>query len=615
MAILRQIGAQYSADKKGTVFTVWAPNAKQVHILLHKPEPIQVPLQREAMGYWTALSEFANPGTRYTVMLDEETERPDPASHFQPEGVHKASEVVDHTSFTWTDKKWKNLPLHQYIIYELHVGTFTPEGTFESMIERLPELKELGITAIELMPVAQFPGSRNWGYDGVLPFAVQNSYGGPEGLKKLVNACHEQGLAVVLDVVYNHMGPEGNYLHDFGPYFTDKYKTPWGSALNFDDNHSDAVRNYFIQNALMWLRDYHIDALRLDAVHAIYDMGAKHFLQELQEHVQELEDQVGRDFILIAESDLNDVRLINSMERGGYGLDAQWSDDFHHVIHAMVTGEQEGYYVGFGTQDQLAKVMKKAFVYDGLYSEHRHRTFGNSTEDNRAEQFVVCSQNHDQVGNRMLGERLSDLVDFETLKAVAGLVILSPYLPMLFMGEEYGEKNPFLYFVSHGDKALIEAVRKGRREEFKSFAWQGEAPDPQSEKTFNQSKLSRSYTENTQQNQLREFYKRLLQLRKNTAALSKPDKSKVLAQISDEKVLHLIHQTKEPYLYCLFNLHDSAQSINLAQPEENTGNWKTILHSAAAEWGGSGSELPDVLEQKAEVTLPPKSVLILQQQF
>lgn len=614
MAVLREIGANYTPGE-GTVFTVWAPEAYTVQVLLHKPEPIQVPLQREAMGYWTGLSEFATPGTRYTIVLNEETERPDPASHYQPDDVHGPSAVVDHTGFTWTDKDWKNLPLHEYIIYELHIGTFTPEGTFESAIERLPELKELGITAIEIMPVAQFPGNRNWGYDGVLPFAVQNSYGGPDGLKKLVNACHKQGLAVVLDVVYNHMGPEGNYLHDFGPYFTDKYKTPWGMALNFDDNHSDAVRNFFFQNALMWFRDYHLDALRLDAVHAIYDMGARHFLQELQEHVQELEQQVSRDFILIAESDLNDVRLINPIDHGGYGLDAQWSDDFHHVIHAMVTGEQEGYYVGFGKPEQLAKVMERAFVYDGLYSEHRHRTFGSSTGQNKAEQFVVCSQNHDQVGNRMLGERLSDLVDYETLKVVAGLVILSPYLPMLFMGEEYGEQQPFQYFVSHGDKDLIEAVRKGRREEFKAFAWQGEAPDPQSEETFNRSKLSRSYTSNTQQNQLREYYKRLLQLRKTTPCLAKPNKDKVRARMdAHDKVLHLMHRTKEPYVYCLFNLNDQEQEISLLQAEEAQGNWKVLLQSAAAAWGGPGKDDVETLEQKAKVTLPPKSVLVLQQQ-
>lgn len=613
MAILREIGANYTTGK-GTVFTVWAPNASKVKVLLHKPEPVQVTLQKEAFGYWTGLSELATPGTRYTFVLDDDTERPDPASRYQPEGVHAASEVVDHSAFAWADQNWRNLPLHEYIIYELHVGTFTDEGTFESMIGRLPELRELGVTAIELMPVAQFPGSRNWGYDGVYPFATQASYGGPEGLKKLVNACHEQGMAVIMDVVYNHMGPEGNYLNDFGPYFTDRYKTPWGMALNFDDNHSDAVRNFFFQNALMWLRDYHIDALRLDAVHAIYDMGAKHFLQELQEHVLELEEQVGRDFILIAESDLNDVRLINPMHRGGYGLDAQWSDDFHHVIHAMVTGEQNGYYVGFGKPEQLAKVMERAFVYDGLYSEHRHRTFGNSTENNRAQQFVVCSQNHDQVGNRMLGERLSNLVDFETLKVVAGLVILSPYQPMLFMGEEYGEQNPFLYFVSHGDKALIEAVRKGRREEFKSFAWQGEAPDPQSEETFRKSKLSRSYSSNAQQHQLREYYKELIRLRKTLPALQQPDKKQVHATMNEkDQVLHLIHRTKEPYTYCLFNMSDTAQQVKLGQAA-GEGAWRELLHSGDATWGGQRTDKAMRPNTGDTLNLPPKTLLVLQKE-
>ncbi|MFD2515114.1 malto-oligosyltrehalose trehalohydrolase [Pontibacter locisalis] len=612
MSILREIGAQYNPEN-GTVFTVWAPEARKVEVKLHHPKPESIELQREAFGYWTALAESAKQDTRYTFLLDGEKERPDPASQSQPEGVHNASAVVDHTSFNWTDKKWRGLPLEQYIIYELHVGAFTEEGTFAGVTEKLAELKNLGVTAIEIMPVAQFPGERNWGYDGVYPFAVQNSYGGPEELKKLIDSCHQQGIAVVLDVVYNHLGPEGNYLRDFGPYFTHKYNTPWGDALNFDDNHADAVRNFFFQNALMWFRDYHIDALRLDAVHAIFDMSAKHFLQELQEHVKQLEEQEGRPFILIAESDLNDVRLINPVDDGGYGLEAQWSDDFHHVLHAMVTGEQSGYYVGFGTAEQLVKVMKRAFVYDGLYSEHRNRTFGNSTEHNLAKQFVVCSQNHDQVGNRMLGERLSQLVDFEMLKVLAGLVIFSPYLPMLFMGEEYGEQNPFLYFVSHSDKDLIEAVRKGRREEFSSFAWQGEAPDPQSEETFQKSKLKRSYTSDEQQLKLREFYKRLIQLRKSSPALATPDKNLIEASMEEqEKVLHLLHATKQPHLYCLFNINKQPATVNISLATE-VKNWQVVLHSAATDWGGLGSDLPQEIKTKEDIRLPAASMLVLKQ--
>ncbi|GAB3529695.1 malto-oligosyltrehalose trehalohydrolase [Pontibacter brevis] len=613
MSILRKIGAEYNPGK-GTTFTVWAPEAEQVEVSLHNPDKKKITLQREAFGYWTALAEDAGPGTRYTFTLNGEKDRPDPASQFQPDGVHEASAVVDHTGFNWKDKNWKGLPLEKLIIYELHVGTFTEEGTFESIIEKLPELKDLGITAIEIMPVAQFPGGRNWGYDGVYPFAAQNSYGGPEGLKKLVNACHEQELSVVLDVVYNHMGPEGNYLNDYGPYFTNKYNTPWGNALNFDDAHSDHVRNFFLQNALMWLRDYHIDALRLDAVHAIYDTGAKHFLQELREHVNQLEEQEGRRYLLIAESDQSDVRLINPIEKGGYGIDAQWFDDYHHAIHTLVTGEMEGYFEDYGKPEHLKKALEHTFVYNGLYSEHRKKTLGTDATANPAQQFVVGSQNHDQVGNRMLGERLTQLVSSEMLKAVAGLVLLSPYVPMLFMGEEYGEENPFLYFVSHTDPDLVEAVRKGRKEEFAYFASKGEAPDPQSEETFIKSKLQRSYTSNEKQNQLREYYKQLIQLRKTAPALAKPDKPKMQVSMEEDKlVLHLIHKGQDPYIYCLFNISNQPQETVITQATGG-GSWKQILNSTDEAWGGSGSEINETLETGASVTLPPASVLILQQQ-
>jgi maltooligosyltrehalose trehalohydrolase len=616
MSILRKIGADYHPDK-GTTFTVWAPEAEQVDVTIYnsqnKPQQNKVTLQREAFGYWTALGEDAGPGTRYMFTLNGEKDRPDPASQFQPDGVHESSAVVDHTRFDWTDQNWKGLPLEKLIIHELHVGTFTDEGTFESAIEKLPELKDLGVTAIEIMPVAQFPGGRNWGYDGVYPFASQSTYGGPEGLKKLVNACHEQEIAVVLDVVYNHMGPEGNYLNDYGPYFTSKYNTPWGKALNFDDAHSDHVRNYFFQNALMWLRDFHIDALRLDAVHAIYDTGAKHFLQELREHVNQLEEQENRKFLLIAESDLSDVRLINPIEKGGYGLDAQWFDDYHHAIHTLVTGELEGYYEDYGKPEQLQKALQHTFVYNGLYSEHRKKTLGTDATNNPPQQFVVGSQNHDQVGNRMLGERLTQLVSFEMLKTVAGLVILSPYVPMLFMGEEYGEENPFLYFVSHGDKDLVEAVRKGRRAEFSAFAWKGEAPDPQSKDTFNQSKLQWSYGHNKRQNQLREFYKQLIQLRKTSPALAKPDKQQMQVQMeSDSLVLHMIYEGDNPQLYCLFNISKQPKTTKLLHTSSG-GTWQSTLHSADVTWGGPGTENLQPLQEQSTVVLPPESLLILNQ--
>ncbi|MCJ8164558.1 malto-oligosyltrehalose trehalohydrolase [Pontibacter sp. E15-1] len=609
MSIVRNIGAEYQPGK-GTAFTVWAPKATQVELSLKSNPQTRVPLQREAFGYWTGLSEEAVPGTRYMYHLDGERDRPDPASRFQPEGVHGPSAVVDHTSFGWTDATWQGLPLDQLIIYELHVGTFSAAGTFEGVIEHLPELQDLGITAIEIMPIAQFPGSRNWGYDGVFPFAAQNSYGGPEGLKKLVNACHGHGISVVLDVVYNHMGPEGNYLNEYGHYFTHRYNTPWGDALNFDDAHCDHVRNFFIQNTLTWLRDFHIDALRLDAVHAIYDTGAKHFLQELREHVGQLEEQEGRPFLLIAESDQSDVRLINPINKGGYGLHAQWFDDYHHVIHTLVTGEMEGYFEDYGKPDQLQKALEHTFVYNGLYSEHRKKTLGTDATANPARQFVVCAQNHDQVGNRMLGERLTELVPFEMLKTVAGMILLSPYVPMLFMGEEYGEQNPFLYFVSHTDTDLVEAVRKGRKEEFAYFAAKGEAPDPQSEETFERSKLRRSYTSDPQQQKLREFYKALIQLRKTHPALAHPDKPHLRVKLDSEKlVLHLTHTGQEPHLYCLFNISNQPQKTQL---HAAAGPWKPLLHSADTAWGGPGADIPEMLQQRATVSLPPASVLILE---
>ncbi|MCC9138380.1 malto-oligosyltrehalose trehalohydrolase [Pontibacter silvestris] len=610
MGVTRSIGAEFTRDK-GTVFTVWAPEAEQVEVVLVHPEKRKIPLQREAFGYWTGLAEDAAPGTRYFYNLGKDLQRPDPASQSQPDSVHEASEVVDHSSYNWQDKNWKGIPLEQYIIYELHIGTFSEEGTFEGVQKKLPELKDLGITAIEIMPIAQFPGSRNWGYDGVYPFAAQNSYGGPEALKSLVDACHQQGIAVILDVVYNHMGPEGNYLFDYGPYFTKKYSTPWGQALNFDDAHSDHVRNFFLQNALMWLRDYHIDALRLDAVHAILDTGAKHFLKELQEHVEQLGEQTGQEYILIAESDLNDVKLLNPMEQGGFGLAAQWMDDYHHAAHTLITGEREGYYEDYGEPEHLLKALQHSFIYNGIYSEHRKKTLGTDATANPAKQFVVCIQNHDQVGNRMLGERLTKLVSFEKLKVAAGLYLLSPFTPMLFMGEEYGEENPFLYFVSHTDENLVEAVRKGRKAEFSAFAWKGEAPDPQSEETFRQSKLQHSYKQNEQQQKLREFYKKLINLRKTSPTLAKASKEYLKASFdSDHKVLHLIHYGQKPFIYCLFNLNDQAQETSLEK--EIGDSWEVLLNSADTTWGGTGTGNNSFDQQNGSITLQPESLVILQ---
>ncbi|RYE11694.1 MAG: malto-oligosyltrehalose trehalohydrolase, partial [Sphingobacteriaceae bacterium] len=510
----RNIGVNFYAEK--AEIKLWAPLAKSVDLWLIESNE-KYPLKEASYGYWELETDVLKPGDLYRFVLNGEKELPDPASLLQPESVHGPSQAVD-LQYHWTDQDWKNIDLKDYIFYEIHTGTFTPEGTFAAIEQKLDYLKDLGITAIELMPVAQFPGDRNWGYDGVFPFAVQNSYGGPKALQQLVNLCHKKSIAVVLDVVYNHLGPEGNYFKEFGPYFTRKYKTPWGEAINFDDEYCDAVRQFYIENALMWFRDLHVDALRLDAVHAIKDFSTKHILQEIKQAVNQLSTETGRKHHLIAELDLNDPRFINPIEKAGFGMDAQWIDEFHHALRVAAGEEKTGYYKDFEGIRHLEKAYRDAYVYDGLYSPYRKKTFGTKTE-NPGEQFVVFSQNHDQVGNRMLGERSSNLYTFETLKLLAGAVFTAPFLPLLFMGEEYGEQNPFQYFISHTDADLTEKVRKGRREEFADFDMKGEVPDPADEATFMHSKLSWNPEEKLHKI-LFQYYKNLITLRKKLPALN-----------------------------------------------------------------------------------------------
>jgi len=602
-----KIGARYHGD--GTCeFIVWAPQVDDVTVSITSPQERLIPMNKDGDGYWRVRAEGIFPGAQYFYRLNASIERPDPASHFQPHGVHGASEVVDHSGFQWRDEGWVSARLEDMIIYELHVGTFTPEGTFEAVIPRLEDLQSLGINAIEIMPVAQFPGERNWGYDGVYPFAVQNSYGGPEGLKRLVNACHQQGLAVGLDVVYNHLGPEGNYLGDFGPYFTEKYKTPWGRAINFDDAYSDEVRNVFIENALHWFQHYHIDALRLDAIHAIYDMSARPFLQELAETVEEFSNQQGRKFYLIAESNLNDVRVIRPREWGGYGIDAQWCDDFHHSLRTLLTGENAGYYLDFGQVEHLVKALREGFVYSGQYSAYRKKRHGSSSIDRPAHQFVVFSQNHDQVGNRLLGERLSKLVSFEALKLAAGVVLLSPYVPLLFMGEEYAEASPFLYFVSHSDPDLIEAVRQGRKHEFQSFQWPGEPPDPQNPETYLQSKLHWEKRTEGAHKVLLEFYQHLIRLRKKIPALAHLDKSSLeVSGVETEKLLLLRRWHRESQTFCVVNFNKTEVTFHFDVP---SGEWKKIVDTSEERWLGPGASLPTRVESKQELTISPLSFAI-----
>ncbi|MES2268401.1 MAG: malto-oligosyltrehalose trehalohydrolase [Bacteroidota bacterium] len=546
--------------KDGTASVVlWAPKADTVAIVLNDKE--QLPLNKVEKGYWTLATDKIKPLDKYSFLINGSKQLPDPASLSQPEGVHGQSQAIDLKAYEWDTNEWQAVPLTDYIIYELHTGTFTPEGTFNGIEKKLKYLKELGITAIEIMPVAQFPGERNWGYDGVFPYAVQNSYGGAPGLMKLVDAYHKQGLAVILDVVYNHVGPEGNYFNEFGPYFTEKYRTPWGDAINFDDAGCDEVRNYFVQNVLMWFRDFKIDALRLDAVHAIKDFGPKHILQEMREAVDELMAETGRTHYLIIEFDLNDKRFIDPIKEHGYGMDAQWVDEFHHALRVTAGGERNGYYSDFEGIKDLAKSYLDAYVYDGIYSEERQKTFGTKT-DNPGRQFVVFSQNHDHVGNRMLGERSSMLFSSDMQKLMAAAVMVSPYLPMLFMGEEYSEQNPFLYFVSHGDEQLIEAVRKGRKDEFKAFHPQGEAPDPQSEDTFIRSKLNWASVTQDQQQDMLQYYKKLTHLRKTMPAVRSLNRKKLSVTYSEtQQTLQINRWEDGNQVYCFMNFSKQPQQF------------------------------------------------------
>jgi maltooligosyltrehalose trehalohydrolase len=597
----RTNGVNFNEHNEAEI-VVWSPTAEQVAFV---SDHAQIDLDKEDFGYWFLRTNKVRPGTQYKFLLNNKEQYPDPASLSQPNGVHERSEAIDLKKFQWTDQQWNNLPLEGYIIYELHTGTFTLQGTFAGIEEKLDHLLSLGITAIEIMPVAQFPGDRNWGYDGVFPFAVQNSYGGAEGLQHFVNACHQKGLAVILDVVYNHLGPEGNYLGVFGPYFTEKYKTPWGNAINFDDAWCDGVRRYFIENALMWFRDFHIDALRLDAVHAIKDFSPVHILKEIRQYVDDLMKTTARKHYLIVELDLNDNRFINPIEQGGYGMHAQWIDEFHHALRVTATGDQTGYYSDFTGIEHLAKAYKDAYVYDGQFSPHRKKIFGVKTE-NEGKQFIVFSQNHDHVGNRMSGERTSQLVSFEMQKLLAAAVVISPYLPMLFMGEEWSESNPFLYFVSHTDRDLADAVREGRQTEFAAFHVKGEAPDPVSEKTFLQSKLQWNLLNEGQHQIILEYYKALIRLRKTNTVLKDLNRKNLeVITFKEQKTLLLKRWNCQEQVVCFLNFSNQQQNI---QYDELL--CKKIFDSADPEWDGPQSAPNEIKGEN--IVVQPQSIVLYQ---
>ncbi len=528
-----QFGA--TVQPAGVQFRLWAPRLGSAQVAIGEDASQVLAMQPETDGQFAVFAEGLRAGADYTYVLDSGRSRPDPVSRWQPCGVHGPSRVVDPAAFPWRDQEWRGIPLEDYIIYELHAGTFTPEGTFESMIPRLADLRDLGVTAIELMPVAEFPGHRNWGYDGVGMYAPQSTYGGPAGLKTLVNACHRTGLAVVLDVVYNHLGPEGNYLEEFGPYYTRSYRTPWGNAINYDGPGSDGVRRFFVDNALYWMTEYHVDALRLDAIHGIFDFGARHILQELAEAFHTQAKRLGRSAWLIAESDLNAPRVIESPAQGGYGIDAQWLDDFHHSLHTALTGEGRGYFADFDGLPSLRKAIVNGFVYEGQHSRYRGRRHGGAFKGRQGKRFVACTQNHDQIANALLGVRSSKVLSLEQQKLAVAVLFFSPYLPLLFMGQEYGETAEFLYFTDHGDAALIEAVREGRRNETGDFLGAGEFVDPQDIATFQRSQLNWNLRREVPNCGLLAWHRDWIAVRKKHAALHNCRKSMVRARCDAQK--------------------------------------------------------------------------------
>lgn len=605
----------------GATFSVWAPKAREVVVHVDGGEAAgEHPLARldGDRGAWGASVPGVAAGDRYGFRIDGGAPRPDPRSRSQPDGVHGLSEVVDPNAFAWQDGDWPGVNLPDFVLYEIHVGTFTPEGTFDAIVPRLGQLAALGVTAIELMPVAEFPGRRNWGYDGAHIYAPHHAYGGPDGLRRLVNAAHRHGIGVVLDVVYNHVGPEGNYLDAYGPYFTDVYRTPWGRALNYDGAGSDEVRSWAHDNALYWIAEYHVDALRIDAVQGIFDFGALAFLEELSDEVHELGRRLGRKVQLMAESDLNDPRLIRPPDQGGYGLDAQWADDVHHTIHTALTGERHGYYQDFAGIATIADVYREPFFYARRYAPHRDRVHGRSSAGVPRQRFVVAAQNHDQVGNRPLGERLASLVPDDRLRLAAALVLLSPYVPLLFMGEEYGETAPFLYFIDHGDPDLVEAVRAGRRREFESLGLAAAAQiDPQSEETYARVRIDWDRREGEAGARLLALYTDLLSLRREEPTLT-PGASVMHVEGSAEWCTQVRSMPLEGdifdsvrgqrTLWCAFNL--AGRPLEIPVPPEAPWGWRLRLSTDEPTYGGAGTTTAIVPAAAAEpVVDAPKRLL------
>ena len=601
------VGAHYLGGAEAS-FAVWAPKARSVSVHLLSPVERIVPLTPADGGYFVSRIDGVEPGSRYRFRLNNADEFPDPASRYQPEGVHGPSEIVAR-DFRWTDQKWKGISLRDTVLYEIHVGTFTPAGTFDGVIEQLPYLKDLGVTAIEIMPISQFPGTRNWGYDGAYPYAVQASYGGPLGFKRLVDAAHAHGLAVVLDVVYNHLGPEGNYLGQYGHYFTSEHTTPWGDAINFDGHGNGAVRRYVLDNVAQWVDEFHVDGLRLDAVHTIFDTSERHILTEIRDTAKA--HAGNREVLIFAESDSNDINLVRSKKDGGNGIDATWNDDFHHSVHALLTSERTGYYADFGGFDHLVKALEEGFVYTGQFSSFRGQRHGSPSKDIPAERFVAFVQNHDQVGNRMFGERLRHLLTLDELKMASGILLLTPAVPLIFMGQEYADTAPFLYFVSHSDPELIEAVREGRRREFRAFEWKGSVPDPQAEASFDRSKLDHSLRDLDCHQKVFSFYRELLRLRRTLPALRELNKENFEVRVCEkESMLTMRRWSRKSEAVAVFNFGTLGSGTTLDLPE---GTWEKALDSADPKWEGPGARIPATIQStgRAWIKLPRKSFCLL----
>jgi maltooligosyltrehalose trehalohydrolase len=585
---MKKMGAIILDRAKAKVeFRVFAHDKEKISLLLQSRGTEKcITMNQEEEYVYSTVVEGLGLDLLYKFRIENEGDFPDPYSHFQPQNIHGFSQVIDHQNYSWKDPNWRGRDLEESIIYELHVGTFTQEGTFQAAAKKLDYLMELGVNTIELLPVVQTPGRWNWGYDGTNLFSVNVNYGSPDDLKAFIDTCHQKDTAVILDVVYNHFGPEGVYLPSYGPYFTDKYDTPWGVAVNYDDQFCEFTRAMVLENVRFWLEDYHIDGLRLDAVHAIRDESGKHILLEISKTTKQIAEKSGRKIALIAETDENDVKLINSFQKDGYGIDAQWMDDFHHVIHSVLTGENDGYYVDYGHLEALEKVFKN-YLYTGEYSVFWQKDRGTDAGGNPGRQFVVSMQNHDQVGNRAGGERLSSLVDFPFLKAVAGLLFFSPYIPLIFMGEEYGEKKPFLFFTDYLDPELQSAVTEGRREEFSSFNWDN-FPDPQDEQTYYRSKLTPRQEWKKENDQIFHYYCDLINLRKSHSAISSPDKEKTEVKVDSEKrTVEVTRWSAEKKLIGLFNLGENDLTFDSGSPFHLPRDSKQIFNSEWQEYGGN----------------------------